>query len=404
MGSRVKPLFEAVPVRYGCPGSSRILVIMSQAGGAGYDDPRRASEKREFRSVAKRKSNRGPAHRPQGAQAASSARRLGNSEPPPRQSVGAQRRRASAASRRRSRKTTYSAIGIVLVIAAVFVVIAVVGGSSKPPASSNGVSSGQDPVLASVKQMVDPVTTIPLSVYNSVGVYSSPLPQTVTKGQTRLTSGGLPRVVYLGAEYCPFCAMARWSMVAALSRFGTFADLKMTASASTDGNIPTFSFLRSTYTSPYLVFTPYESLDRNQNSLQSVPSDVNDLYTKYDGNDQTDVGATPFNTGKPGIPFLDFANAAVSSGDPSFLDPVYDALEGGGPASTTAAAAAIIASSLHDPSTAEASAIGAKYLIALANYYSADICQIDGGKPASVCNSKGVMAATAQYKAATPVG
>jgi hypothetical protein len=94
----------------------------------------------------------------------------------------------------------------------------------------------------------------------------------------------------------------------------------------------------------------------------------------------------------------------VSSGDPAFLNPVYDALEGGGPASTTAAAAAIIAKSLHDPSTAEASAIGAKYLIALANYYSAAICSIDGGKPASVCDSPGVMAATAQYKAAKPVG
>jgi hypothetical protein len=354
--------------------------------------------------VAKRKSNRGPAHRPQTPQGESSARRLGGPEQQTRQSAGAQRRRASAASRRRSRKTTYGAIGIVIIIAAVFVLVDVLGGSSKPPTSStNGVTSGQDPVLAA-PQMVDPVTSIPLSVYNSVGVYGAPLPQTVTKGQTPLKSGGLPRVVYVGAEYCPYCAMARWSMVAALSRFGTFTDLKMTSSANDDGNIPTFSFLRSTYTSPYVVFSPYESLDRDQNPLQTVPSDVNDLYTKYDGNEQTDVAAAPFNPGSVGIPFLDFGNAAVSSGDPGFLDPVFDALEGGGPASTTAAAAAIIASSLHDPSSAEASAIGAKYLIALANYYTGDICSIDGGKPASVCNSKGVMAAIAQYKAAKPVG
>ena len=80
--------------------------------------------------MAKRKSNRGPAHRPQGAQAASSARRLGNSEPPTRQSAGAQRRRASAASRRRSRKSTYSAIGIVIVIALVFILIDALGGLS----------------------------------------------------------------------------------------------------------------------------------------------------------------------------------------------------------------------------------------------------------------------------------
>jgi hypothetical protein len=353
--------------------------------------------------VAKRKSNRGPAHRPQTPQGASSARRLGGSEQQT-QSAGSQRRRASAASRRRSRKTTYSAIGIVIVIAAVFVVIAVIPHSKTPVSSSNGIASGQAPAVASLTQMVDPVTSIPLAVYNSVGVYGAPLPQTVTKGQTELKSGDLPRVIYVGAEYCPYCAMARWSMVAALSRFGTFADLKMTSSANDDGDIPTFSFLRSTYTSPYVAFTPYESLDRDQNPLQTVPNDVNDLYVKYDGNESTEVAAAPFNPSGVGIPFLDFANASVSSGDPGFLDPVFDALEGGGPASTTAAAAAIIASSMHDPSSAEASAIGAKYLIALANYYTGDICSIDGGKPASVCNSKGVKAALAQYKAAKPVG
>lgn len=381
---------------------------MGARGVAGYDDPaatRRAREKREFCTVAKRKSNRGPAHRPQTPQGAASARRLGAPEQQARQSAGAQRRRASAASRNRSRRSTYGAIGIVIVVAAVFVVIAVVGGSKTPKASSsNGVASGQDPVLASLPQMVDPVTSIPLSVYNSVGVYGEPLVQTVTKGQTPLKSGALPRAVFVGAEYCPYCAMSRWSLVAAFSRFGTFSGLKMTSSANDDGDIPTFSFLRSTYTSPYLVFTPYESLDRDQNSLVPVPSDVNDLYTKYDGNEQTGVASKTFNPGGIGIPFLDFGNAIVSSGDPVFLNPVFDALEGGGPASTTAAAAAIIASSLHDPSTPEASAIGAKYLIALANYYTGALCLMDGGKPASVCNSKGVMAALAQYKAAKPVG
>ena len=61
------------------------------------------------------------------------------------------------------------------------------------------------------------------------------------------------------------------------------------------------------------------------------------------------------------------------------------------PASTTAAASAIVASSMHDPSTAEASAIGAKYLIALSRTTTPpDICEIDGRKPANVCNSKGL--------------
>jgi Domain of unknown function (DUF929) len=349
--------------------------------------------------VAKRKSNRGPAPRPQSA---SSARRLGSPEQQVRQSAGAQRRR-NAATKRGPNKTSVVIIGIVIVIAAVFIVIAVTGGKT-PAKSTNGVASGQDPVLASIPQMVQPVATIPLSVYNSVGVFGQQLPQTVTKDQTPLTSASLPEALYVGAEYCPYCAMTRWAIVAALSRFGTFSKLKMTSSANDDGDIPTFSFLRSTYKSPYLVFTPYEGLDRNQDTLQVEPASVTALYTKYDGNETTDVAAAPFNPSGVGIPFLDFGNKLVSSGAPGFLNPVFDALQGGGPASTTAAASAIIASSMHDPSTAEASAIGAKYLIALANYLSADVCTIDGNKPANVCGSSGVMAALAQIKAAKPVG
>jgi hypothetical protein len=321
-----------------------------------------------------------------------------------RQSAGAQRRR-NAATKRRSNRTSFAIIGIVIVIAAVFIVIAVSGGGSKSSkTSASGVASGQDPVAASVTQMVDPVATIPLSVYNSVGVYGQSLPQTVTKDQTPLRRDSRPDALYIGAEYCPYCAMTRWSIVAAFSRFGTFTNLKMTSSANDDGNIPTFSFLGSTYTSPYFVFSPYEGLDRDQNTLQAEPSWATALYTKYDGNEQTDVAATPFNPSGVGIPFLDFGNKLVSAGAPGFLDPVFNALEGGGPASTTAAAAAIIASSMHNPSTAEASAIGAKYLVALANYLSADVCTIDGGKPASVCGSSGVMAALAQIKAAKAVG
>ena len=41
-------------------------------------------------------------------------------------------------------------------------------------------------------------------------------------------------MLYYGAEYCPYCAAERWAMAAALSRFGTWSDLKITASSHTD--------------------------------------------------------------------------------------------------------------------------------------------------------------------------
>ena len=84
---------------------------------------------------------------------------------------------------------------------------------------------------------------------------------TPLKGQPALTSGGKPEMLYIGAEFCPFCAAERWAMVTALSKFGTFAHLGETSSASGDvyPNSPTFSFYGSTYTSKYLTFTPVET-------------------------------------------------------------------------------------------------------------------------------------------------
>ncbi len=81
-----------------------------------------------------------------------------------------------------------------------------------------------------------------------------------TVNGTALTSGGKPEVLYLGGEYCPYCAAQRWAMVNALSRFGTFSGLTTTHSSSTDvdPNTPTWTFYKSTYTSNYLVFTPVE--------------------------------------------------------------------------------------------------------------------------------------------------
>ena len=55
----------------------------------------------------------------------------------------------------------------------------------------------------------------------------------------------------MGAEYCPYCAAERWAMAVALSRFGTFSDLRLIHSSSADiyPNTPTLSFYRSSYAS-----------------------------------------------------------------------------------------------------------------------------------------------------------
>ena len=105
---------------------------------------------------------------------------------------------------------------------------------------------------------------MPASVFDSVGA-SAPatdlgaLP-TVLTGQPVLKSAGKPEVLFVGAEYCPFCAAERWPLIVALSRFGHFTGFKNMQSAqlSVFPDTQTFSFVGSTYTSRYLAFTGVE--------------------------------------------------------------------------------------------------------------------------------------------------
>ena len=68
-----------------------------------------------------------------------------------------------------------------------------------------------------------------------------------------LTSRGRAEVVYVGSEFCPYCAAVRWSLVVALSRFGTFSHLGQTRSSSSEAfpGLQSFSFDGASYQSRY---------------------------------------------------------------------------------------------------------------------------------------------------------
>ena len=276
---------------------------------------------------------------------------------------------------------------------AVFIIIKATSSPSTAQ-TANGVASGRTPINAPAS-ITSALSSIPMSVFNSVGVAGQAPPFTATTKQPKLVSGKLPRMVYLGAEFCPYCAMDRWAMASALYRFGTFTNLKETSSANSDGDIPTLSFYGTTYSSPYLVFSGYEDQDRNSAALATVPKDVSNLYTTYDG-----TGTTPTKfDAAAGIPFIDIDNKFVSSGTPvAWQSTLLPALEGGGPGGPG------VAQALHDPTSSVGTAISAKLLIAQANYYSAAICTVDGGKPADVCTSTGIKAALATMTTLKPVG
>ncbi len=334
----------------------------------------------------KRRSRR--AARPQ--QPGSGPRRLGAQAAPTPRSASADRR-YQRSHRQGSSRLSWVAVGVVIVVAAVLVIVKVTSSNSS---GSGGVASGDHPASAPA-QVVAVMTKIPLSTFNAVGTDGQADPFVETKDQPTLAQDGLARVVYVGAEFCPYCAILRWSLVAALSRFGTFTGLKETSSTVDVAPIPTFSFLGSTYTSKYIRFTPYETGDRNGAALQTLPASVEKLYTTYDG---TATTSTPFTRGSgSGIPFLDIANEHVSSGDAAFLDPTVDPLAGGGPGMLS------IAQAIAHPSSAVAKAIDATAFIIEANYMTAAICRSDGGRPSSVCATPGVRAAEKVIAAAKKI-
>src|SRR6266516_3861522 len=164
-----------------------------------------------------------------------------------REKIAAQR---AAERRAEQRRRILIASGSILVVIAVVVTFIVIKANNKPSGNSSNGHTGS--ALASV---VSKVTNVPASTLDKIGdgggSFTGKIPP--VNGGTPLTSGGKPEMLYMGAEYCPYCAAERWSMIVALSRFGTFSGLSTVHSASVSGagnkepfpNTPTFTFYKS---------------------------------------------------------------------------------------------------------------------------------------------------------------
>jgi hypothetical protein len=264
-----------------------------------------------------------------------------------------------------SNRTLWIVVIVVLLVGA-GLVIALASSSKK---SHNASIKDRQPASAS---LVSKVTGVPNSVINAVGAgntVADPLKKVSPSVAVLKTSDGKPRIVYVGAEYCPFCATERWAMVNALSRFGTFKHLQVTTSSSTDvpPTISTFSFHGATYDSPYIQFEPVEEQTNTTQPLDVPTAEQNDLMTKYD--------VAPYTDRAGAIPFMDFANQYIVSGAS------YDANSLQGLTHNQ------IAADLSNPSSGiTQGAIGT------ANKMTAAICKLTGDKPANVCSQPAIKA------------
>ncbi len=271
-----------------------------------------------------------------------------------REKIAAQQAAARRAERRRQLLLAGGSVVVVLAIVVAFIVIKTLGG----PASAG---SGKATSSAS---LVRQVTNVPASTLKSVGKGTASPKTILPISGTALTANGKPKVLYMGAEYCPFCATQRWAMTVALSRFGTFSGLKFIHSSASDtpASIPTLTFYKSTYSSKYISFTPVEMQDVNKATLQAPTAEQNAILTKYDGPPQVPQASAG------SIPFIDFGNKFMASG----ASYSYTVLQG--------KTYAQVAAALKDP----ASPI-AKGAVGTANMITAAICKLTGNKPATAC-------------------
>jgi Domain of unknown function (DUF929) len=129
-------------------------------------------------------------------------------------------------------------------------------------------------------RVIEEVTHIPAGVYDAVSPSSLGI-KGANPATTLDEADGKPELLYVGGVFCPYCAAERWSLIAALSRFGAFKHLSLTTSSEAP-DLPTFTFHGATYQSPNLDFHAVEVLDRNHQPLDKTTAQENQLEQTYD--------------------------------------------------------------------------------------------------------------------------
>jgi hypothetical protein len=278
-----------------------------------------------------------------------------------REKIAAQRLAAQRLERRNRILITGGSTLLVLVIVVAFILVKANQGSSKAS------SGGRTALPASV---VSQVTGVPASTLDAVGKGAVPsTTQSPLKPGTgaALTSSGKPQMLYIGAEYCPYCAAMRWSMAVALGRFGTFTTALYGIHSSAKDvypNTATLTFYKAGYTSKYLTFTPVENLTVAKTLLQNPTTAQNAIWARYEPNSQT-----------RGYPFIDFGNKLVLEA------PIYN------PGVLAGKTWSQIAAALKSPSSPIAQGVDGA-----ANYVTGAICRMTNNQPASVCSTPAVTA------------
>jgi len=180
--------------------------------------------------------------------------------------------------------------GLLTVIVVVIIVIgSIVGGLIYVNRPSNSTTTTVTGILGSQLNytLYQNLTGVSFSTLAAVGKGASDVTPPSAISSSPLTNGSKPEILYIGAEFCPYCAAERWALVVALSKFGNFSGLEYMQSAPTDGNISTLSFVHSNYTSKYISFVTVEYEDRNRNNLQPTTAQEQSIWQNLSNNQES---------------------------------------------------------------------------------------------------------------------
>ncbi len=259
------------------------------------------------------------------------------------------------------RKLLYGGVGAVIIAA---IAIALVLNSSN---GSGSALIRYDNVQMPAQQLSQlKGIAMNTSLADAVGLGSAANLPSFTNTTKVFETNGKPTMLYIGADFCPYCAITRWGMVIAMMRFGNFTMLHYMTSSATDvyANTPTFTFYNSSYQSNLISFIELEEETNTYKTLQTPTALENGVFTRYDLNNPNVPSQL-----KGGIPFIDFGNVSVQPA--AEIDP--QVVKG-----YSWAQIIDLLNNTNSPVT--------QALIGEANVFTAQICKMTNSSNAAVCS------------------
>lgn len=266
----------------------------------------------------------------------------------------------SRSRRRHMRNRSLAVCALVMVVIVAFGAASIEHSPSVPRSSTTQLAGYYEAAI-----------NVSTTTLNSVGLPPTvAIPTKVTPSLSTVATNDV--VSYVGAEYCPYCAIQRWALLVALSKFGTFKRLDgeiFSSSSDIYPHLASWSFVGATYTSKYFTFDPTEltSSTRSRSGpggyerLERMSSAQRIAYDKYNP--------------QGSLPFVDIGNQYVTVGASSSPS-VLEGLSLGE-----------IGNDLNDPKTAVAQSIDGS-----ANYLIAALCTMVQKSAPAVCSSAVVRA------------